>query len=33
VVISRSGLERPVAGLRTQAYAIIREAPCPVIAI
>jgi nucleotide-binding universal stress UspA family protein len=33
LVIARRGMQQPAGGLRTQAYAIIRESPCPVIAL
>lgn len=31
--IARGRLNKPFGGLRTQAYSIVREAPCPVIAM
>ena len=31
VVIGRGKLQKPLGRLRTSAYAIIRESPCPVL--
>jgi nucleotide-binding universal stress UspA family protein len=33
VVIARAKMQKALGGLRTRAYAIIRESPCPVIAV
>ncbi|MCZ2077639.1 MAG: universal stress protein [Bryobacterales bacterium] len=33
VAIARGRLNKPFGGLRTQAYSIVRESPCPVIAM
>jgi nucleotide-binding universal stress UspA family protein len=33
VAIARGKMQKPLGGLRTWAYAIIRESPCPVIAV
>jgi hypothetical protein len=33
VVIARAKMQKLFSGLRTRAYAIVRKAPCPVIAV
>jgi nucleotide-binding universal stress UspA family protein len=33
VVIARAKMQKALGGLRTRAYSIIRESPCPVIAV
>jgi nucleotide-binding universal stress UspA family protein len=33
VVIARAKMQKAFGGLRTRAYTIIRESPCPVIAV
>jgi hypothetical protein len=33
VVIGRGVIQKPLGRLRTGAYEIIREAPCPVISV
>ena len=33
VVIGRGHAQSPLSRLRTNAYAIVREAPCPVISV
>lgn len=33
IAIARGRLKKPFGGLRTQAYSIVRESPCPVIAM
>jgi nucleotide-binding universal stress UspA family protein len=33
IIIGRGTLQKPLGRLRSAAYSIIREAPCPVISI